>query len=419
MLTIRDGFSHGLYADAGAMAFSDDYRHVLRLADRFGVPYRSLEPLLEEFERRATASHLRGRRIVTWPGSAVDWPYELRSEERALGRWGILQRYLLDPFDGADESVDAAGLPAWARAADRVSLADLLRERGASEGAVELIQRTFWFGHWAESVSAATSLLSDVGLFYRGQDQHAFVGGTDRLPAALAAHLGDRIVFGAEIVAVRTTPDEVRVQFLQSGRLEEVAAERAICTLPFPILRELAVEPALSEARAAALAELESERVTRVYLQVRRRFWEEQRTNAPAYTDLPIARVLEQPVLPPETAGERGLLEAYVAGAASARLDALSADERAAVVLGEMERVHPGVAVELETTVSKSWMDDRWARGAYTQFRPGQMTRWMALLQQPEGRIHFAGEHTSPLSGTMEGALDSGVRAAREVDEAS
>jgi monoamine oxidase len=39
----------------------------------------------------------------------------------------------------------------------------------------------------------------------------------------------------------------------------------------------------------------------------------------------------------------------------------------------------------------------------------------MPLVSKPEGRLHFAGEHTSSWMGWMEGALESGERAAREV----
>lgn len=49
----------------------------------------------------------------------------------------------------------------------------------------------------------------------------------------------------------------------------------------------------------------------------------------------------------------------------------------------------------------------------------GNVTRYLAALQRPAGRIHFAGEHTAPARGTMEGALRSGVRAAHEVDAAA
>jgi monoamine oxidase len=36
-------------------------------------------------------------------------------------------------------------------------------------------------------------------------------------------------------------------------------------------------------------------------------------------------------------------------------------------------------------------------------------------IARPEGRVHFAGEHTSAWMGWMEGAIESGERAAREV----
>lgn len=47
------------------------------------------------------------------------------------------------------------------------------------------------------------------------------------------------------------------------------------------------------------------------------------------------------------------------------------------------------------------------------------MTRWLPELARPDGRIHFAGEHTSVLAVTMEGALESGVRAARQIHKAA
>jgi len=64
--------------------------------------------------------------------------------------------------------------------------------------------------------------------------------------------------------------------------------------------------------------------------------------------------------------------------------------------------------------VTKAWDEDPWSGGAFSWYGPGEMVRWLAALSRPRGRIHFAGEHTSALSATMEGALASGVRAAHE-----
>jgi monoamine oxidase len=67
---------------------------------------------------------------------------------------------------------------------------------------------------------------------------------------------------------------------------------------------------------------------------------------------------------------------------------------------------------------SQIWHEDQFARGAFTYFEPGQMTTLLPIAQRAEGRIHFAGEHTSAWHGWMNGALESGNRAAAEVNDA-
>lgn len=55
--------------------------------------------------------------------------------------------------------------------------------------------------------------------------------------------------------------------------------------------------------------------------------------------------------------------------------------------------------------------------GAYMHWAPKQISTWAKKILQPEGRLHFAGEHTSFLHTGMEGAMESGERAAYEVSE--
>jgi len=77
--------------------------------------------------------------------------------------------------------------------------------------------------------------------------------------------------------------------------------------------------------------------------------------------------------------------------------------------------VHPALGENVEGGTVKAWSNDPYALAGYSLPAPGQVTRWLPLLQRPHGRIHFAGEHTSILRATMEGALRSGIRAAAEV----
>ena len=63
-----------------------------------------------------------------------------------------------------------------------------------------------------------------------------------------------------------------------------------------------------------------------------------------------------------------------------------------------------------------AWVHDPHAHGSYAAFRPGQFTRFWGFVGKPEHRLHFAGEHTSQRAlGYLDGAVESGRRAAREV----
>ena len=79
--------------------------------------------------------------------------------------------------------------------------------------------------------------------------------------------------------------------------------------------------------------------------------------------------------------------------------------------------MHPGIREHFEGAVVKAWGRDPYAVGHVSWPDVGDVTAHLEALQSPHGRIHFAGEHTTVLRGTMEGALRSGIRAANEIHE--
>ena len=147
-------------------------------------------------------------------------------------------------------------------------------------------------------------------------------------------------------------------------------------------------------------------------MQTRKRFWLEEGLTGAATTDLSLMTAYDKNFYQP---GTRGILEAYVAGARARNLAAMSADDRFNVVANEMPLIHPEIRQHLEGGSSICWDDEQWSRGAYAWFRPGEMTTMRPHIATPEGRIHFAGDHTSASPGWMNGALQSGDRVAREV----
>ncbi|XP_072270304.1 amine oxidase [flavin-containing]-like [Pyxicephalus adspersus] len=80
-------------------------------------------------------------------------------------------------------------------------------------------------------------------------------------------------------------------------------------------------------------------------------------------------------------------------------------------VMGTEEALHP---VHYE---EKDWCKEQYSGGCYTAyFPPGIMTQFGSVIRTPVGRLYFAGTETATeWSGYMEGAIQAGERAAREV----
>jgi monoamine oxidase len=75
--------------------------------------------------------------------------------------------------------------------------------------------------------------------------------------------------------------------------------------------------------------------------------------------------------------------------------------------------VDPSTTFELGTRIC--WDDEPYQKGGYPWFLPGDMSVLVPTIARPEGRLHFAGDHASVMPGWIQGALESGLRAAEEV----
>jgi monoamine oxidase len=114
--------------------------------------------------------------------------------------------------------------------------------------------------------------------------------------------------------------------------------------------------------------------------------------------------------------GTKGLISLTTGNAAiDQKLNALPEAGRAQFGAALARQAFPETEAELQKTYVQRWAENPYARGAFTVFHPGEMTAWVPIMGQPEGRVHFAGEHIAPWNGWMEGALWSGERAAQEI----
>jgi monoamine oxidase len=409
--TLREPFSDGLYAEAGAMNVYDTHDWTLKYVKLFGLTLDASAP-----STLASVVYMRGRRVVAKQGQAIDYPLDLTAEEKKLGRRGMWEKYVLSVVKDVGD-YDARGWPTAALLKyDRMTFTEFLRRQGASPAAAELLGLGALgaFGDGASTVSALL-LLREVAHRSKIKQNYYIRGGTDLLPRAFAAKLSERIRYGAPVVGIEQDSRGVRVAFMHAGARETLSAERVICAVPFTTLRRVKVSPEFTPEKRRAVDEMPYTSVVRAYLQTATKFWTEEGLSGSATTDLSNALVFDGA---PGQSPRRGIIESYFAGPRARQLTAMREPERVSSALAVVEKVHPRARAEFEVGAAKSWDEDEWARGAYAWYRPGQMTTLLPHVARPEGRIHFAGEHASSLFGWMQGALESGNRAAREVNDA-
>lgn len=238
-----------------------------------------------------------------------------------------------------------------------------------------------------------------------------FHGGASSLPEALALTLAD-VRYGAEVGHVSQTRRSVNVHYETLGGSFIVDADAAIIALPVPSLRLVTFDPPLPPPLTAALRRVPYDPSVKAAIQVRGRRWESQDgvRGGISVTD-GLMRNVHYPE--PGESGERQVLVVgYTWGEDALRLGALDESRRAQLMVTELDRLHPGIASDVEVFRSVVWQHDPHFGGAFAHYAPGSESQLLAAISSPYGLVGFCGEHTSRQHGWVEGAVESGERAA-------
>jgi len=346
--TLRDPFAEDLYAETGAVVFYEkSYPEALRYIDALGLKRKRVpQPQVALF-------HLNGQRIPVGGDRQPEWPYDLREDERGLGPFGLMKKYLIGPLPKDISTPDAWNQPPLA-ALDERSLAQYLREQGASPGAVNLISDIYAHFGPADETSALSAAVTEVAMFFLGTAPFVLAGGNDRLPRAMADRLSANVRHGTEVTALRDTGSGIEIRAERTGRRETYTADRAVCTVPLGCLEDLTVEPKMPAEKRSAIREVPYASATRTFVQVGRAFWKDEGVTGSAFTDLPIETVYRQPFEEQPGPEDRAILDGYAKGEAASRHAAQPEKKTVQEVLRHMETVHPGLSEHVEGAVLKA-----------------------------------------------------------------
>ena len=399
--TIRDGFADGQHAEAGGDLIDEDHHEIRALAREYGLEVTRI--LRGGFG--AVRADNKGHPRIVPRATAVVWSRLAASLTAVIRPYALAEQRWDSPIAAA---IARRSVASWL---DEVAADDELRSiamslRGfflADPDELSLIALVDQFGGggW-----------SGPGALYR------IKGGNDRLTAAVAAQLGDRVRLRTEVVAVSQRGSGVRVTVKDRDRQSQLSCDYAVLALPASLLRRVPMNPALPPRQHDAIARLRYGRATKTLLQFSRRFW--RATGRPRAFGSP----LDFGALwdgNEEQRGPAGILALLAGGGASDRTQAIVARDGPRGLVNAIDWLGTvpaakAPAADLIGSRQITWEDDPLARGGYAFFHPSFEPELREWLARPAGRLFFAGEHTSiRWQGYMNGAVESGRRAAAEI----
>ncbi|WP_337966409.1 FAD-dependent oxidoreductase [uncultured Flavobacterium sp.] len=289
------------------------------------------------------------------------------------------------------------------------------------------------------------------------------VGGSDLLPNAFfkAYNLEENTYFDCRMTKMKLVNNKVKIevdievqrdfQFYEDAGFKalktpvsDLEFDEIIVTIPFSALRHVYVTPQFKQEKRKAIRELHYDSATKILLEFREKWWQEAPYNivgGGTITDFS-NRFTYYPSNDLGAKGHGVVLASYCWSDEASRWDSMDDDDRYFYALKNLAIMHSDDPKEQQRIIdlavitssikdykkkggrlvgaaTQSWMRDPYAYGEAAIFNPGQLQ----LLQQHiistewEGKAHFAGEHTSLKHAWIEGAIESGIRTALEVNE--
>ena len=408
MFTRRDFNEDGQFCELGGELVDSNHTALRSLADELGVDLQRVAPEDGE-EFYFIDGRVRTQRDMMDPNTGQG------AFSRLAARIGEDQRALLD----ADENWTA-----HARELDGTPLRTYLTRVSnlAPAWAMELLDLAYRGEYGLPTDQQSALNLVDFigtetahGFHIFGDSDEAFriAGGSSSLPEALTGRLG-RVQqhMRHALVHIARTESGVRLSFeAAEGRVER-GHTHVILATPFTRLRTVEGLDAvgLGEDKLRAIRELGYGDNSKLMVSTRSRPWAREQWPAPSagafYTDR-AQLIWETSRAQP---GERGILTNFLQG-----------QQDRAAALTSMRAALRGLSPESAEALDETklafmvWARQPFALGSYSTIRVGHYTTLVEHCATPseDGRIQFAGEHTSAdFMGFMNGAVESGERAA-------
>jgi len=401
-------FSEGIYMNAGPARIPSFHTGFLGYADKFDVPMEvEVNSSRSAYVVAADGSRLRMRTAIN----------DTRGHIAELLAKALRQGSLDQELSVADKEALLPFLQAYGDLTPEGSFAGTERSGfgkapGAGLNFMELSQ-PLPLEQLLANQQLPMTLFEDN--LYMQATMFEPVGGMDQVHMAIDRNLRKPSLRNAEVVELRNTADGVEVAYRDkaSGETRKLAADYVVCTLPPPVLASIPSN--MPSEVTSAIASIQYDHSNKVGFESPR-FWEkeDQIYGGISFVGRPTALIWYPSA---NIFGDRGmLLGCYNSGELAAEFEQLSLAEQIAASRAAIEKTHPGRGGELVSPAVINWAKVPYNLGPWPDWGADERNNGQegfidapayALLQQPVGRIHFAGAHLSQTPGWQEGGIQS------------
>jgi monoamine oxidase len=247
-----------------------------------------------------------------------------------------------------------------------------------------------------------------------GAQTTRFVGGTAEIPRRLAALIADHIVLNTPVQLIEHAASSVAVH-CRGGSV--VRGSRVIVAISPALAGRIMYDPPLPGVRDQLTQRSPNGSAMKAFFVYDEPFWRTDGLNGQLISDIGPARMSNDTCIPGD---DHGVILLFLEGAEARTYGRLPQAERRELLTAELVRHYGSAAATPLAYVDGEWSDREWTRGCYNaNHGPHVWTTYGPALSAPIGVIHWASTDTAThWSAYMEGAVDAGERAAREVIDA-
>ncbi|WP_319449882.1 MULTISPECIES: flavin monoamine oxidase family protein [unclassified Mycobacterium] len=397
----------GVPLDLGAQWIGDTHRRMFDLAAELGVE------TFAQYDEGETSYELDGSGVLR------EHDFHARYEPELAEVEGVLRR--LDAL-AAEVPVDAPWLAPRAAEWDAITA-------GAWYDAQELsvVGRTLLEICTVGILAVPTAEVSFLHLLFTiqtcgvtaelfaesegGAQTTRFVGGTSEIPRRLAELISNHIVLKSPVLLIEHSTDSVTVH-CRGGLVAR--GRRAIVAISPTLAGRIMYDPPLSGVRDQLTQRLPNGSAMKAFFVYPEPFWRTAGFNGQLISDVGPARMSNDTCIPGD---DRGVILLFLEGDQARTVGRLPEADRQAAMTAELVRHFGSQAAHPDFYLDGEWSDRQWTRGCYNaNHGPHVWTKYGPALTVPVGAIHWASTDTATQwSAYMEGAVDAGERAARDV----